>query len=170
VVSLAGVLFTDVLPRPMRNFRLAAVVATVVPLVVGLTTIRLDFTLLVPLAFAVAASTFCPLLVLGIWWRGLTPAGAVAGVSVGALLSGVASVGSLYVPVPDNWIGVLAHRPALVTAPLAFLVTVVASKLTRSSVPGDVDDVLLQLHAPERLGLGSDRLSSRQRADGPELT
>ena len=33
----------------------------------------------VGLAFAVAASTFCPLLVLGIWWRGLTPAGAVAG-------------------------------------------------------------------------------------------
>ncbi len=170
VVSLAGVLFTDVLPRPMRNFRLAAVVATVVPLMVGLTTIRLDFTLLVPLAFAVAASTFCPLLILGIWWRGLTPAGAVAGVAVGALLSGAASIGSLYVPVPDNWMGVLANRPALVTAPLAFLVTVVVSKLTRSGVPNDVDDVLLQMHAPERLGLGSDRLSSHQRSDGPELT
>ena len=35
------------------------------------------------LAFAVAASTFCPLLVLGIWWRGLTAAGAVAGLLVG---------------------------------------------------------------------------------------
>jgi cation/acetate symporter len=28
------------------------------------------------MAFPVAASTFCPLLVLGIWWRGLTTAGA----------------------------------------------------------------------------------------------
>jgi Na+(H+)/acetate symporter ActP len=86
------------------------------------------------------------------------------------VLSGVASIGSLYLPVPDNWMGVLANRPALVTAPLAFLTTVVVSKLTRSGTPTDVDDVLLQLHAPERLGLGSDRLSSRQRDDGPELT
>ena len=37
----------------------------------------------VGLAFAVAASTFCPLLVLGIWWRGLTDAGAIAGLLVG---------------------------------------------------------------------------------------
>ena len=33
----------------------------------------------VGLAFAFAASTFCPLIVLGIWWRRLTDAGAVAG-------------------------------------------------------------------------------------------
>ena len=39
----------------------------------------------VGLAFAVAASTFCPLLVLGIWWRGLTDAGALAGLLVGGV-------------------------------------------------------------------------------------
>ena len=33
----------------------------------------------VGLAFAVAASSFCPLLVLGIWWRRLTDVGAAAG-------------------------------------------------------------------------------------------
>ncbi|MGI5126674.1 cation acetate symporter [Pseudonocardia sp. CA-107938] len=169
VVSLAGVLFTDVLPGRVRNFRLATALATVVPLSVGLTTTRLEFNLLVPLAFAVAASTFCPLLILGIWWRGLTAAGATTGVAVGGLLSGAASIASLYVPVPDNWIGVLANRPALVTAPLAFAVTVVVSKLTRANRPSDVDAVLLQLHAPERLGLGVDRLT-HQRTDGPELS
>ena len=46
VVSLAGVLFTDILQGKLRNFRLAAVLATVVPLVVALTTPRADFTLL----------------------------------------------------------------------------------------------------------------------------
>jgi len=35
------------------------------------------------LAFAVAASTFCPLLVLGIWWRRLTDVGALAGMLLG---------------------------------------------------------------------------------------
>ena len=39
------------------------------------------------MAFAVAASTFCPLLVLGIWWRGLTTAGAISGLIVGGGLS-----------------------------------------------------------------------------------
>ena len=42
----------------------------------------------VGLAFAVAASTFCPLLVLGIWWRRLTAAGAVAGLLAGGLGAG----------------------------------------------------------------------------------
>ena len=38
---------------------------------------------LVTSAFAVAASTFCPLLVLGIWWRRLTARGALVGMAVG---------------------------------------------------------------------------------------
>ena len=46
----------------------------------------------VGLAFAVAASTFCPLLVLGIWWRRLTDVGAIAGLVVGGALSGAAVV------------------------------------------------------------------------------
>ena len=78
VVSLAGVLFTDVLPGRLRDFRLAAVLALLPPFVLALTVTRLDFALTVPLVFAVAASTFCPLLVLGIWWRGLTARGAAA--------------------------------------------------------------------------------------------
>ncbi|MDX6204310.1 MAG: hypothetical protein QOF39_367 [Frankiales bacterium] len=35
------------------------------------------------MAFAVAASSFCPLLLLGIWWRGLTYTGAMAGLLLG---------------------------------------------------------------------------------------
>ena len=158
VVSLAGVLFTDVLRGRLRSYRLAAALATAVPLAVALTSTRLDFALTVPLVFAVAASTFCPLLVLGIWWRGLTAPGAVAGVAIGGLLSGGASLASLYLPVPDTWIGVLANRPAIATVPIAFLVTVLVSTVTRSRVPADVDAVLLQMHAPERLGLAADRL------------
>ena len=41
----------------------------------------------VGLAFAVAASTFCPLLVLGVWWRGLSTVGAPAGLVVGGVLA-----------------------------------------------------------------------------------
>ena len=68
-------LSTDVLGRgSVRDFRMAAVVAGVVPLVLALRVSGLDVSQVVGLAFAVAASSFCPLLVLGIWWRGLTDA------------------------------------------------------------------------------------------------
>jgi Na+(H+)/acetate symporter ActP len=112
----------------------------------------------VPLVFAVAASTFCPLLVLGIWWRGLTARGAAAGVIAGGVLSCGAVAVSLAVAPPDGVLGVLLYRPAAITVPIAFLTMVVVSRLTRTEVPADVDDALLRLHAPERLGLTTDRL------------
>ncbi|GAA2548895.1 sodium/solute symporter [Pseudonocardia hydrocarbonoxydans] len=158
VVSLAGVLFTDVLTGRWRDFRLAAVLSTVVPLALALSVTRLDFSLTVPLVFAVAASTFCPLLVLGIWWRGLTARGAVAGVLVGGGLSGISTAVSMFAALPAGPVGVLLNRPAAVTVPAAFLTMVVVSRLTRREVPADVDHALLRLHAPERLGLSHDRI------------
>jgi Na+(H+)/acetate symporter ActP len=157
VVSLAGVLFTDVLRGRWTDFRLAAALSVVVPLALALGVTRMDFALTVPLVFAVAAATFCPLLVLGIWWRGLTPAGAIAGVLVGGGLSAVAVAVSLFAVLPQDWIGVLLYRPAVVTVPAAFLTMIVVSLFTRASIPRDVDRSLMILHAPERLGLSRDR-------------
>jgi Na+(H+)/acetate symporter ActP len=157
VVSLAGVLFTDVLRGRWNDFRLAAALSIVVPLALALGVARLDFALTVPLVFAVAAATFCPLLVLGIWWRGLTSAGAIAGVLVGGCSSAVAVALSLFAVVPQGWVGVLLYRPALVTVPAAFLTMVTVSRFTRASIPRDVDRALMILHAPEQLGLSRDR-------------
>ena len=69
-------------------FRVSAVVAVVVPLVLSLLARDVAVATVVGLAFAMAAATFCPLLVLGIWWRGLTDAGALAGLLVGGALTG----------------------------------------------------------------------------------
>jgi Na+(H+)/acetate symporter ActP len=161
VVSLAGVLFTDVLRGRWHDFRLAAVLSTVVPLALALSVTRLDFALTVPLVFAVAASTFCPLLVLGVWWRGLTARGAIAGVLVGGGLSGIAVGITMFAVLPPGWIGVLLHRPAAVTVPAAFLTMVLVSRINRAEIPVGVDGALLRLHAPERLGLTHDRLDRR---------
>jgi Na+(H+)/acetate symporter ActP len=159
VVSVAGVLSTDVLRRRrVRDFRVAAVIAGSVPLGLALGVDRLLFSQSVALVFAVAASTFCPLLVLGIWWRGLTDRGAVAGVLAGGLLSAGAVVVSLAGVGDDGPMGVLLYRPAIVSVPVAFLTMVVVSLLTSGRRPADVDQVLLRLHAPERLGLSRDRL------------
>ena len=73
-------------------FRLAAVFAVSVPVLVALFATNVGVAQSVGLAFAVAASTFCPLLMLGIWWRGLTDAGALAGLAAGGLGAGGAAV------------------------------------------------------------------------------
>jgi Na+(H+)/acetate symporter ActP len=161
-VSLAGVLFTDVLRGRLHRFRLAAVLSMVVPLLLALTINRLDFSITVPLVFALAASTFCPLLVLGIWWRGLTSTGAISGMLVGGTISSISVLASLLAVLPnDTAIGNLLYRPALISVPAAFLTMWLVSRLTRAQVPPEVDATLLRMHAPERLGLGDDRLARR---------
>jgi Na+(H+)/acetate symporter ActP len=156
VVSVAGVLSTDVLPGRLRDFRVATLAAWSVPLAFALAVSSLDLAQGVGLAFAVAASSFCPLLVLGIWWRGLTDAGAAAGLLVGggsAFLAVLPAATGVFRP---EWQEVLA-QPAVFTVPLAFLTMVVVSRRTRDRVPIDVTRILLRLHAPDRLGLAEDR-------------
>jgi Na+(H+)/acetate symporter ActP len=158
LVSVAGVLVTDVLRGTrVRNLRVATLLAGAVPLGLALGVDRLDFTEAVALVFAVAASTFCPLLVLGIWWRGLTDHGAVAGVVAGGVLSTGAVVVSLAGYGGEGALGVLLLRPAIVSVPVAFAVMVLVSLRTADRRPADADQVLLRLHAPERLGLSRDR-------------
>jgi Na+(H+)/acetate symporter ActP len=167
VVSIAGVLSTDLLGSSrVRDFRIAALLAGLVPLGLSVGLTRLDFSEAVALVFAVAASTFCPLLVLGIWWRGLTPPGALVGVLVGGISSAGAVATSLAGLGGGGWVGVLLYRPALVTVPAAFLAMVVVSRMTASRRPADTNHVLLRLHAPERLGLTRDRLVERLQRPG----
>ncbi|MFG3698995.1 cation acetate symporter [Micromonospora sp. NPDC047620] len=154
LTSVAGVISTDVLGRgSVRGFRLATVIAGGVPAVLALNLAGLDVSQVVGLAFAVAASSFCPLLVLGIWWRGLTDLGAAAGILVG----GGAAVGAVLVtvlgPPLSGWPATLTAQPAAWTVPLAFTVMVAVSVATRRRAPADVGATMLRLHAPEALRL-----------------
>ncbi|MBW0104058.1 cation acetate symporter [Pseudonocardia sp. KRD291] len=166
LVSLASVVVTDMMPgrargRSLTGFPLATILAGVPPVAVALAPTGLNFAEAVALVFAVAASTFCPLLVLGIWWRGLTAPGAVAGVLAGGVVSALAVVVSLVLPGGESGWAVLLYRPAIISVPLAFLVMVLVSVATRASRPPDAGQLLLRLHAPERLGLSRDRLDDR---------
>ncbi|WP_406039655.1 cation acetate symporter [Micromonospora sp. NBC_00898] len=154
LTSVAGVISTDVFGRgSVRGFRLATVIAGGVPAVLALNVSGLDVSQVVGLAFAVAASSFCPLLVLGIWWRGLTDLGAAAGVLVG----GGAAIGAVLVtvlgPPLSGWPATLTTQPAAWTVPLAFTVMVAVSVATRRRLPADVGATMLRLHAPETLRL-----------------
>jgi Na+(H+)/acetate symporter ActP len=162
LVSIAGALATDVLRGRIRDFRLAAVVGGLVPIPLALAASSLELSRSVGLAFAVAASTLCPLLVLGIWWRGLTSTGAISGLLVGGTLSGVATtlavIGGIDDGVLAGWPAALIGYPAAITVPLAFLTMVVVSRLTASTAPPDVARIFARMHVPERLGMGVERL------------
>ena len=157
LVSTAGVLVQDVLRGTVRDFRRASVVAAVVPLLLALAATSLPVGQVVGLAFAMAASTFCPLLVLGIWWRGLTAPGAAAGLVVGGGLSATAVLATLSGVVDRGWPAALLAQPAAWSVPTAFAVMVGVSLATRGRIPAGVGRTMLQLHAPEVLGLSRGR-------------
>jgi cation/acetate symporter len=156
-VSVAGVLSQDLSPVPrhrrerIRRFRASAVVAVGVPYLLSLSTVRISVAATVGLAFALAACTFCPLLVLGIWWRGLTAVGALAGLATGGVLAGAAVLTTLLLSPRGGWPGALLAQPAAWIVPLTFAVMITGSLATRSRRPGDVGRVLLRLHAPEAM-------------------
>jgi Na+(H+)/acetate symporter ActP len=157
-VSVSGVLSQDLLHRRMRSgvgaFRVAACLAVVVPFFLALGTERLSVANVVGLVFAVAASTFSPLLLLGIWWRGLTAAGATAGMLAGGGLSLSAIVLAIAGLVPTaGWLGSVLAQPAAVTVPVALLVMVVVSFVTKRRLPREVARTMVRLHTPETVEL-----------------
>jgi len=151
-VSIAGVAAQDFLHGGVRAFRVAAVVAAGVPAVLAVFVGQsIDLASAVGLAFAVAASTFCPLLVLGIWWPRLTVAGALAGLIVGSVSALIAVVVTYVGVAGPGWTATLFAEPAAWTVPLAFLTSVTVSLVTPAGVPRDSPLSFLRLHAPEQL-------------------
>jgi Na+(H+)/acetate symporter ActP len=163
LVSMAGTLSHDVRRRPagsehpverMRRFRVTAVAAMVVPTLIALVARELDISVLVGWAFALAASTFCPLFLLGIWWRGLTARGAIAGMAAGGLVASSGIVATLAADPSPTVLGALLAQPAVMSVPVAFLTMVLVS-LRDPEQPAGTEETMLALHGPEGLGLES---------------
>ncbi len=157
LVSLAGTISYDLAERePARRarlFRIAVPLTMVVPALIALGTRSLDISLLVGWAFALAASTFCPLFLLGIWWRGLTARGAAAGMGAGAVVASGGILLSLARDGRATTVGdALLAQPAAVSVPVAFLTMWMVSRLDHARRPRDVEGHMRALHAPEGLG------------------
>ena len=151
LVSVAGALSHDFMGRGVTSFRWCAVAAGAVATGAALLIERFSLALLVGWAFAIAASSFCPLIVLGIWWRRLTAPGACAGIVVGGGACLAAILATMFGAAGRGWSAVLLGQPAIWTLPLAFGVMIVVSLLTQAAVPSHVDQVLLRMHLPEAL-------------------
>jgi cation/acetate symporter len=166
-MSVAGVVDQDLLRRRLgrvtgddftvvQGFRLATVLAVVVPYAASRLIAPVGLATMVSLAFAVAASTFCPLLVLGSWWRGLSTFGAAAGLVVGGALAVTAVAATVLAgPIP-GWPGALLAQPAAWSIPLAFATAVIVSLATPGRVPRHTARTMVRLHTPEDLVLDRD--------------
>jgi cation/acetate symporter len=156
-VSVAGVLSQDLLTHDgrlgdgVRRFRLGTVIAVSLPFLLALVAGRANLAQTVTLAFAVAASTFCPLLVLGIWWPRLTVQGALAGLWVGGGTALAAVTVDLAGGPFAGVAGALLGQPAAWTVPLAFAAAVVVSLRTAERARPGTDAALARLHSPEDL-------------------
>jgi cation/acetate symporter len=151
LVSVAGALSHDFINGGVTSFRWCAIAAGAVATVAALLIDRFSLALLVGWAFAIAASSFCPLMVLGIWWRRLTRFGAAAGIVVGGGACLSAIVATMLGAATSGWGAVLLGQPAIWTVPLAFGVMIGVSLVTQRSVPANVSQVMLRMHLPEAL-------------------
>ena len=159
----------------MKMFKVFAVLIGAVAIVLGSQVEQLEINFMVGQAFAIAAASYFPLLFMSVWWRGMTQKGAATGMLTGGLLAlgciTLTSVSDLALKAAQKsggpnslqglenfWIAhpairILCEQPAIWAVPLAIVLMIVISKLTRSEVPSDIRMKMLVLHAPEQLGL-----------------
>ena len=169
-MSVAGVIDQDLLrPRVarvaggdvpgVRGFRVAAILAVVIPYAVSRATEPLGLATTVGLAFAVAASTFAPLLMLGIWWRRLSTWGAMAGLVVGGTSAPLA-IGWTIATGPAGRLDRARCSPTRRCGRRRWRSPprCVVSLATPSRIPAGTTRTMVRLHTPERVALARSRL------------
>ncbi|RJF81625.1 cation acetate symporter [Azospirillum cavernae] len=120
----------------MRVSKMASLVLGVLAVVLGIAFEKQNVAFLVGLTFGIAASVNFPVLILSMYWKGLTTRGALAG-GLAGLVSAVTMVilsNAVWVVVLNNPAPIFPYEhPALFSMTLAFLVTIVVSKLDGSA-------------------------------------
>jgi cation/acetate symporter len=110
--------------QELRVFRYSTVAVTIVAVLLGIAFKGKNISFLVSLAFTVAASANFPVLLLALYWRGLTKRGALTGGAAGL----ISSTG-LLIAGPAIWVDILgndqplfaSNYPTLIALPLAFV-------------------------------------------------
>ena len=147
----------------MRVSKYASLLLGVLAVGLGLAFEKMNVAFLLSLTFGIAASANFPILILSMYWKDLTTKGALAGGVVG-LISAVTIV-VLSKPV---WVVVLEHKeaifpydqPALFSMTLAFLVTVVVSKLDQSTTATAERGAFDDQYVRSQTGIGAAGASS----------
>lgn len=158
VVSISGVISQEFFGGTVRGFRVGAILAMVIPIVVTFVTTGLALAGAVAMVFTFTASSLAPVVLLAIWWRGLTVTGAVSGMITGAAMSLAALLAGHLLDDAGLTMVVLQY-PALWIVPLVLVVTMLVSALGSQRPPENTDEVLARLHLPESLKRGTTQSS-----------
>jgi Na+(H+)/acetate symporter ActP len=174
-VSVAGVLSRDLRRDrpgrdPARSFRVGAALTLAVPALPAALGVQVPLAQTVGLAFALAASTFAPLLLLGLWWPGLRRTSALVGVAAGgagAATAAAVTVSGLAATLAPPVTAALA-QPAAWTVPLAMAVMVLGSRVEArwGRPPASSTVPVAALHRPERLRSGAPSHGAAAAGDG----
>ncbi|MBS4025981.1 MAG: cation acetate symporter [Clostridia bacterium] len=108
---------------------------------------------LVAWAFSIAASTFFPVLVMGIFWKRATKEGGIAGLTIGLGVCLFYMIGSRFYGL--DWFGIRTIGSGIFGIPAAFLSIYVVSLLTPAP-PKAVTDLMETLRYPKGSPRGSE--------------
>ena len=146
----------------MRVSRITVLVLGVLAIVFGLMFENQNIAFMVGLAFAIAASANFPILMLSMFWKGLTTRGAVIGGFSGLMLALV-----LIILGPSVWVQVLHHEapifpygnPAIFSIPAAFIMAWLGS-ITDKSKQAELDKAGFEAqYVRSMTGIGAEEAS-----------
>jgi cation/acetate symporter len=101
---------------------------------------------LVAWAFSLAAASFFPALVMGIWWKRANKAGACTGMIVGLAITAYYMIGSRFYGV--SWFGTQTIASAVFGLPAGFLTIWIVSLLTEAPAK-EVQDLVVSVRYPK---------------------
>ena len=144
--------------QEMKVTRFASVGLGITAILLGIAFKDQNVLFLVALAFGVASSVNFPILILSMYWKGLTTRGALWGGIAGL----VSSVG-LVVLSPTVWVKILGNKaaifpydhPAIVSMTLAFFVTWLLSVTDKSARAEKEKDAFEEQYIRAQTGLGA---------------
>ncbi len=147
----------------LRMSKFATIGLGIVAVLLGLAFEKMNVAFMVALAFGVAASANFPVLILSMYWKGLTTRGALAGGYLGLF-----SATALVVLSKSVWVDVFGYaeplfpytQPALFSMPLAFLAAVVVSNMDRSRAADAEREAFGDQYVRAQTGLGAATASS----------
>lgn len=134
----------------VRIARLSSLVIGLLGIPLGFVAENLQIAVLVGLAFAIAASTFFPVLVMGVWWPKMTKNGAIAGLLTGIVGSFIMILGKSYLPTilqfknPGGFVMLFTFLNIIIFSKLEF------AKKGEEALPKDVEEIMQILHGPEQ--------------------
>ncbi len=142
----------------IRVSKIATICLGAVAIVLGILFEKQNIAFMVGLAFGVAAAANFPVLILSMYWRGLTTRGALFG-GYGGLVSAVLFVlfsKSVWVDVLGNKAALFPYtQPALFAMPIAFLLAYIFSKTDSSVRAGQEIEAFEDQYVRAQTGFGA---------------